>query len=104
MIESYQGVVRGDRVVLKQKLRLPEGTPVLVVPQMDWEKQWLTVGKAAKTFEITSAVVRQWIQSGKVRVHPQNPKWINAGDVEDAVEQYGLFALTMQAVEREEGR
>jgi hypothetical protein len=102
MVESYPGVVKGDVVVLRPKARLPEGTPVLVVPQVDWEKQWLTVALAAKTFEVSSTLVRQWVQSGKVRVHPQSPKWVNAGDVEDAVEQYELFAMTMQTAAKGE--
>jgi hypothetical protein len=72
------------------------------MPQVDLETEWMTISQATKAFGLASELVQHWIKSAKVRVHPFDATLVNAGDVEDAVEQHKLFALTMEVVEREE--
>jgi hypothetical protein len=103
MLQTYQGVVENGTVVLPKQAKLNDGTPVLVVPQIEKENEWVTVKQAAKRFEVSATLIRQWIKSAKVRVHPEDPNLINADDLEDAIEQNDLFNLTMQAIRREEG-
>jgi transposase-like protein len=57
--------------------------------------------QAARRFEMSATLIKQWIKSAKVRGHPENPDIINADDLEDAIEQNELFNLTMQVAERE---
>lgn len=102
MLQTYQAIVENGIVVLPKQAKLNNGTPVLVVPQIGKENEWVTVKQAAKRFEAPATLIKQWIKSAKVRVHPENPNLINAGDIEDAIEQNQLFNLTMQAIEREE--
>lgn len=103
MLQTYQGVVENGVVVLPKQAKLNDGTSVLVVPQIQKENEWVTVKQAAKRSETPAALIKQWIKSAKVRVHPENPDLINADDLDDAIEQNELFNLTMQAIEREEG-
>jgi len=102
MAETYVGIVENGKVVLPKQAKLNNGTPVLVVPQSDSENEWLTVARAAKRFQISATLLRQWIKSGKVRVHLHDPKLINASDVEDATEQHELLGISMRVIEREE--
>jgi hypothetical protein len=103
MAEAYAGVVIGGVVVPTMKARrLAEGTPVLVVPQPDWEHHWLTLSQAAEQFDTSPRAIRRWVQSGKVRVCAENRKLVNAGDVEDAVDQWELFSLTMENATKDE--
>jgi hypothetical protein len=102
MAETYRGVVENGIVVLPKQAKIRDGTPVLVTPQIDSENEWLTVTQAARRFEASAALVRQWVKSAKVRVHPHDPKLVSAGDVEDALEQHELLGLTMRVVEQEE--
>jgi len=66
------------------------------------ENEWLTVRQAAKRFGVSAAVVRKWVKSAKVRANSGTSTFINAGDLEDVIEQNELFDLTMQTVERDE--
>ncbi len=102
MLQTYQGVVENGVVVLPKQAKLNDGTSVLVVPQIEKENEWVTVKQAAKRFEVPAALIKQWIKSAKVRVHPEDPNLINADDLEDAIEQNDLFNLTMQVINREE--
>lgn len=102
ILETYRGVVENGIVVLPKQFKFNNGTPVLIVPQVDQENEWLTVKQATKRFGVSAGLVRNWVKSAKVRVNSQNPNLINASDLEDAVEQNELFNLTMQVVEREE--
>jgi hypothetical protein len=102
MLQTYQGVVENGVVVLPKQAKLNDGTSVLVVPQIERENEWVTVKQAAKQFETPATLIKQWIKSAKVRVHPENPDFVNADDLEDAIEQNELFNLTMQVAEREE--
>ncbi|MCI0693556.1 hypothetical protein L0337_16305 [candidate division KSB1 bacterium] len=104
MLQTYQGVVENGVVVLPKQAKLNDGTSVLVVPQIEQENEWVTVKQAAKRFEAPATLIKQWIKSAKVRVHPENPDLVNADDLEDAIEQNELFNLTMQAIEREEDK
>lgn len=104
MAETYRGVVKKGIIVLPKQAKLRDGTRVLVMPEVNLENQWLTVTQAAKRFEISATLVRQWVKSAKVRVHPHDPRLVNAGDVEDAVEQHELFKLSMQVAEQEDQR
>ena len=98
----YQGVVKHGRVVLPDYVRFKEGTNVIVKEQVDLENEWLTIQHAAAKFGIPGKLIQQWIKSAKVRVYPLDSKLVNAGDVEDAIEQHELFMLSAQVVEREE--
>lgn len=100
MLQTYRGVVENGMVVLPRQVKLNNGTPVLVVPQIEKENEWLTVKQAAKRFKVSAALIKQWIKSAKVRVHPNDLNLVNADDLEDAIEQNELFNLTMQLVER----
>jgi len=100
MAEVYSGVVENGKVVLPKRIRLNNGTAVLIMPQNDSENQWLTVTQAAKQFRVSAKNIRGWMKSAKVRVHVGNPELVSAGDVEDAVEQFELFNLSMKVVER----
>ncbi|MGH7599113.1 MAG: hypothetical protein ACREOI_22385 [bacterium] len=102
MLQTYQGVVENGVVVLPKQAKLNDGTSVLVVTQSEKENELMTVKQAAKRFETSATLIKQWIKSAKVRVHPENPDLVNIDDLEDAIEQNELFNLTMQAVEREE--
>jgi len=101
-MDTYQCVVEDGIVVLPKQAKMKDGTNVLVMPQVDLENEWLTIPQAANKFGVSVDLIQQWIKSAKVRVHPLDFKLVNAGDVEDAVEQHELFSLTMQVVEREE--
>ena len=98
----YQGVVKHGRVVLPDYVQFKEGTSVIVKEQVDLENEWLTIPQVADRFGVTSELVQQWIKSSKVRVSPLDSKLVNAGDVEDAIEQHELFMLSAQVIEREE--
>lgn len=103
MAEAYAGVVVGGVVVPTMRARkLPEGTPVLVVAQPDWEHHWLTVSQAGEQFGASPRLIRRWVESGKVRVCAENPKLVNAGDVEDAVDQWEILSLTMEKAAKHE--
>ncbi|NUO78484.1 hypothetical protein HUU05_00280 [candidate division KSB1 bacterium] len=102
MLQTYQGVIKNGAVVFLKPPKLTNGTRVLIMPQNDSEKEWLTAAQAAKRFQIAAALIRQWMKSGKVRVAPHDIKLVNAGDVEDAVEQHELLGLSMQVIKREE--
>lgn len=43
---------------------------MLVIPQTDWESQWLTVAQAAKTLGTMPALIRRWVKSGAVKSRP----------------------------------
>lgn len=101
-METYQCVVDDGIVVLPKQAKMKDGTNVLVMSQIDLENEWLTIQQATNKFGVSAELIQQWIKSAKVRVHPLNFRLINAGDVEDAVEQHELFSLTMQLVEGEE--
>ncbi len=101
-MQTYLGTIKNGKVVLPKPVKLDNGTPVLVMPQVDWENEWMTVTNAAKQFGIATNLVRQWMKSAKVRIHPADPKLVNAGDMEDAVEQHNLFESTMQIIERDD--
>lgn len=96
-MEALYGIVNNGVVVPTEKTRLREGTRVVMLPQPDWESQWLSASQAAKALGTTPATVRHRVKSGKVRVHAENPRLVRAGDVEDAVEQHELFLLSMAA-------
>lgn len=102
MLQTYQGVVENGVVVLPKQAKLSDGVSVLVVTQSEKENEWVTVKQAAKRFETPATLIKQWIKSAKVRVHPENPDLVNADDLEDAIEQNELFNLTMQVVEGKE--
>ena len=102
MAQAYYGVVENGMVVFPKRVKLNNGTRVLVTPQIDLENEWLIVTQAAKRFELSVTLVRQWMRSGKVRVHSSNPKLVNADDLEDAAEQHHLFDSTMQVIERDD--
>ncbi len=70
MLQTYQGVVENGVVVLPKQAKLNDGTSVLVVPQIERENEWVTVKRAAKRFETSATLIKQWIKSAKVRVHP----------------------------------
>jgi len=99
MAEALYGIVNNGVVVPTKRTRLREGTRVAILPQPDWESQWLTASQAAKTLGTTPANVRRWVKTGKVRVHAHNPRLVRAGDVEDAVGQHEVFLLSMTAQE-----
>jgi hypothetical protein len=101
MLQTYQGVVENGVVVLPKQAKLNDGTSVLVVPQIQKENEWVTMKQAARRFEMSATLIKQWIKSAKVRGHPENPDLINTDDLEDAIEQNELFNLTMQVAERE---
>lgn len=98
----YQGVVKHGRVVLPDYAQFKEGTTVIVKEQLDLENEWLTIQHAATKFGVSSELIKQWIKSARVRVYPLDSRLINAGDVEDAIEQHELFILSSQVMEREE--
>ena len=102
MLQTYQGVVKNNAVIFLKPPKLTDGMRVLIVPQNDSEKEWLTVAQAAKRFQIAAALIRHWIKSGKVRVASHDIKLANAGDIEDALEQHELLGLAMQVITREE--
>lgn len=102
MLQTYQGFVENGAVVLPPKARLNNGTPVLIVPQIGMPKEWLSIKQAAKRFDVPIMRIRQWVKSAKVRIHPSNPDKVNVDDLEDAIEQDELLALTVQAMEKEE--
>jgi hypothetical protein len=104
MLQTYQAIVENGIVVLPKQAKLDNGTLVLVVPQIKKENEWLSVKQASKRFEVQATLIKQWIKSAKIRVHPDDLDLVNADDLEDAIEQNELFNLTMQAVEREEGK
>jgi len=66
------------------------------------ENEWLTVRQATKRFGVSAALLRKWVQSAKVRANSGTPTFVNASDLEDAVEQNELFNLTMRVAERDE--
>lgn len=98
----YQGVVKHGKVVLPNYVQFKEGTTVIVKEQVDIENEWLTIQHAATKFRVPTELIKQWISSAKVRVYPLDSKLVNAGDVEDAIEQQELFMLSAQVIEREE--
>lgn len=99
---TYQGVVKHGIVVLPDYVQFKDGTTVIVKEQVALETEWLTIPQVADRFGVSSELVQQWIKSAKVRVYPLNSKLVNAGDIEDAIEQHELFMLSAQVVEREE--
>jgi len=101
-VKQYEGIVRGDVVVLSGRPELPEGTPVLVFPRMDLEDQWLTIPDAVETFDVSLTQLLHWVESGKVRGAVGDPRLVNAGDIEDAVEQNDLYLLAMDSAATEE--
>lgn len=102
MLQTYQGVVENGIIILPKQAELNNGTPVLILPQIEAPQEWLTVKQAAKRFEVSAAQVRKWVKSAKVRVHLRDPNLVNGDDLEDAIEQDELFNLTMKVVEKEE--
>ena len=102
MLQTYQGFVENGTVILPKQAKLNNGTPVLIVPQIGLPKEWLSIKQAAKRFEVSITRIRQWVKSAKVRIHPGDPDKINVDDLEDAIEQDELLALTMQVVEKED--
>jgi hypothetical protein len=98
----YQGVVKHGRVVLPDYVQFKEGTTVMVKEQVDLENEWLAIPQVDDRFGVSTELIKQWIKSAKVRVYPLDSKLVNAGDVEDAIEQLELFMLSSQVIEREE--
>jgi len=99
---TYQGVVKHGRVVLPDYVQFKEGATVIVKEQVALENEWLTIPQVANRFGVSSELVQQWIKSAKIRIHPLNSKLVNAGDIEDAIEQHELFMLSAQVMERDE--
>ena len=52
-VKQYEGIIRGGVVVLTDRPDLSEGTPVLVLPRVGLEDQWLTMPVAAEVFAIS---------------------------------------------------
>jgi len=102
MLQTYQGFVENGAVILPKQAKLNNGTPVLIVPQIGMPKEWLSIKQAAKRFDVSTTRIRQWVKSAKVRIHPADPDKVNVDDLEDAIEQDELLALTMQVVEKED--
>lgn len=101
-MQTYVGTIKNGKVVLPKPVKLDNGTPVLVMPQVDWENEWMAAAKAAKQFGVSANLVRQWMKSAKVRIHPADSKLVNAGDVEDAVDQHDLFESTIRVIDRDD--
>ena len=99
MAEALYGTVTNGVIVPTGRRWLPEGTPVVVFPRPDKDGDWLRVSAAAELHGTSATRVRQWAKSGKVRVHSQDAKLVNASDVEDAIEQDDLLALSMASAE-----
>ena len=104
MLQTYQGVVENGNIALPKQAKLSNGTPVLIVPQIKTTREWLSVQQAARRFRIGAGLIRQWLKSAKVRVHPENPSLVNVDDLEDAIEQNELFSLTIKVIENEEDK
>lgn len=102
MAVGYLGVIANGRVVLDDGMHLPDGTRVVVLPQDDPENEWLTIAEAADRYEVPIELVRHWVKSGKVRVLPDNSGLVNAGDAEDAADEYELATISLERAFRDE--